>query len=120
MQVHPPPSVRSSPPSSRLYAVAYHMSGTRNDAFERLREVMPGCRTGARTCSPRRSPATRSCSQLARHIEEILGRKAEKSFQILDDILRDDITHPIDINTRGIDGDFAASTRCCGSSSGPA
>lgn len=88
----------------RLYTVAFHMSGTRNDAYERLCELagLPLAPTVLGT----KNPGHALLGLLARHIEEFLGRKAEKSFQILDDILRDDITHPIDINTRGIDGDF--------------
>jgi RNA polymerase sigma-70 factor (ECF subfamily) len=102
----PPPTLRQvfAAELPRLYTVAYHMSGSRTEAFERLREL-----TGLPNAllifqSPR--PGDALLGLLARHIEEFLGRKAEKSFQILDDILRDDITHPIDINTRGIDGDF--------------
>jgi hypothetical protein len=88
----------------RLFAVAYHMSGTRLEAFERLRELANLPLAPAVTSAPR--PGDALLGLLARHIEELLGRKAEKSFQILDDILRDDITHPIDLNTRGIDGDY--------------
>ncbi|MBA3549011.1 MAG: hypothetical protein H0T76_21215 [Nannocystis sp.] len=91
----------------RLYVVAYHMSGTRSEAFERLRELAAEAskdRGEAVLTDPR--PADALLSMLARNIEESLGRKAEKTFQILNDILRDDITHPIDLNTPGIDGDF--------------
>jgi hypothetical protein len=88
----------------RLFAVAYHKSGTRLEAFERLRELANLPLAPAVTSAPR--PGDALLGLLARHIEELLGRKAEKSFQILDDILRDDITHPIDLNTRGIDGDY--------------
>ena len=88
----------------RLYTVAFHMSGTRNDAFERLRELAGLPLAPSVLTAP--EPGQALLGLLARHIEEFLGRKAEKSFHILDDILRDDITHPIDINTRGIDGDF--------------
>ena len=88
----------------RLYTVAFHMGGTRPEAFERLRELVGLPQAAAVTQAPR--PGDALLGVLARHMEELLGRKAEKTFRILDDILRDDITHPIDINTRGIDGDF--------------
>ncbi len=88
----------------RLYTVAFHMSGTRNDGLERLRELAGLPAASAAIQSER--PGDALLGLLARHIEEFLGRKAEKSFQILDDILRDDITHPIDVDTPGIDGDY--------------
>ena len=102
----PPPTFRQvfAAELPRLYTVAYHMSGARADAFERLRELT-GLPNAPGVCQTPR-PGDALLGLLARHIEEFLGRKAEKSFHILDDILRDDITHPIDINTRGIDGDF--------------
>ncbi len=89
----------------RLYTVAFHMSGTRSEAFERLRELV-ALPQAFEVTEAIPHPGNALLGVLARHIEELLGRKAEKSLQILDDILRDDITHPIDINTRGIDGDF--------------
>lgn len=89
-----------------LYAVAYQMSGTRSEAFERVREVMiEVARTGGAATLAANKPGDALLSQLARHLEAILGRKAESSFQILDDVLRDDITQPIDLNVEGIDGD---------------
>jgi len=102
----PPPTLRQvfAAELPRLYAVAYHMGGSRSEAFERLRELVALPQAAAVLAAPR--PADALLALFAHHIEELLGRKAEKSFQILDNILRDDITHPIDINTRGIDGDF--------------
>ena len=102
----PPPTLRQifAAELPRLYSVAYHMLGTRTEAFERLRELA-GLLDAPTVCQAP-CPADALLGLLARHIEEFLGRKAEKSFQILDDILRDDITHPIDLNTPGIDGDF--------------
>jgi len=88
----------------RLYTVAFHMGGTRSEAFERLSELVALPQAFAVTQAPR--PGDALLGVLARYIEDQLGRKSERSLQILDDILRDDITHPIDINTRGIDGDF--------------
>jgi DNA-directed RNA polymerase specialized sigma24 family protein len=90
----------------RLHAVAYHMSGSRTDAYERLREMLSDAATdgGASVLAAAR-PGDALLARLAHHLEEVLGRKAEKSFQILDDILRDDITQPIDLNVKGIDGD---------------
>jgi hypothetical protein len=90
-----------------LYAVAYHMSGTRP---RRSSACARSCsrlgRTGGVAVLAATKPGDALLSQLARHLEEILGRKAEQSFQILDDILRDDITQPIDLNVEGIDGDL--------------
>ena len=90
----------------RLYVVAYHMCGTRSEAFERLRELTAEASKGSEAVLAAARPGDALLSMLAHNIEESLGRKAEKTFQILNDILRDDITHPIDINTPGIDGDF--------------
>jgi len=91
----------------RLYMVAFHMSGTRSEAFERLRELTAeASQAGGQAVLAAPRPGDALLSLLARVIEDSLGRKAEKTFQILNDILRDDITHPIDINTPGIDGDF--------------
>ena len=103
----PPPTLRQvfAAELPRLYTIAYHMSGSRAEAYERLRELT-GLPNSLLVCGAP-APGDALLGLLARHIEEFLGRKAEKSFQILDDILRDDITHPIDINTRGIDGDYA-------------
>jgi RNA polymerase sigma-70 factor (ECF subfamily) len=38
-------------------------------------------------------------------LDESLGRNAELTFKILDSILQSDVTRPIDLNAKGIDGD---------------
>lgn len=90
----------------RLHAVAYQMTGTRNEAYERLREVLgEAARDDGSAVMSAARPRDALLSRMARHLEDLLGRKAEKSFQILEDLLRDDITQPIDLNVKGIDGD---------------
>lgn len=42
---------------------------------------------------------------LARALEERLGRKVEYEFQLLDDVLRGDVTGEIDLDNKEIDGD---------------
>jgi RNA polymerase sigma-70 factor (ECF subfamily) len=44
------------------------------------------------------SPSDALLGMMARHLEESLGRKAEQSFDRLDEILRSDITRPIVID----------------------
>ncbi len=102
----PSPSLRQvfAAELPRLYTVAYHMAGTRTDALNHLRDLARLPIAATATAAPR--PGEALLLLLVRHLEELLGRKAERSLRILDDILRDDITHPIDLNTRGIDGDY--------------
>ena len=102
----PSPSLRQifAAELPRLFTVAYHATGSRAEAHQRMCVLVRLAAAADIPAAPR--PAEALLILLIRNLEELLGRKAEKSLQILDDILRDDITHPIDLNTPGIDGDF--------------
>lgn len=91
----------------RLYAFAYVMSGTRDEAAARVIEVLrESARDGGAAVLAAPKPGDVLLSQLARHLEDHLGRKAEQSFVILDNLLRSELTRPIDLDTPGIDGDL--------------
>lgn len=89
----------------RLYAFAYVMCGARYDAFVHVREAMRGLDAHALAAAAR--PDDLLLSRLARTIEEALGRKADQSFVILDNLLREDETREIDPNRTPIDGDLS-------------
>ncbi|MCB9570107.1 MAG: hypothetical protein H6710_23355 [Myxococcales bacterium] len=89
----------------RLYAFAYDMSGARDEAHRFLSELVDQTNDEAAELLAAPIPADALLGAFARHLEKELGRRAEQSFQILDNVLRSDITRPIDINARGIDGD---------------
>lgn len=95
--------VRAAVP--RLYAFAYMMCGARDEALAHVREAIHGVDTEALRAAA--SPDNYLLGRLARGIEEALGRKADHSFVILDSLLREDETRPIDPNRSPIDGDLA-------------
>ena len=91
-----------------LYAFAYQVCGDREDARRFVVDLAE--RLKAQEIEPaalREHDSLRELliGMLARSMEESLGRKADQSFQILDNILRSDITRPIDFDAEGIDGD---------------
>lgn len=90
----------------RLYAFAYVMSGSRDEAFGHVLEAIRECAAdpGAVLSAPR--PADALLGRLARRLEEGLGRKADQSFVILDNLLRGDETREVDPNQPPIDGDL--------------
>ena len=99
--VSPPPMPSPSELASlvraaipRLYAFAYVMSGGREGAFVHVREAIRNLDLEALAAAPR--PADWLLGKLARGVEEALGRKADHSFVILDNLLRSDETQPID------------------------
>lgn len=91
----------------RLYAFAYVMSGTRDEATARVTEVVrESARDGGAVVLAAPKPGDALLGLLARQLEDHLGRKAEQSFVILDNLLRSELTRPIDLDTPGIDGDL--------------
>ncbi len=91
-----------------LYSFAYQVCGDRENARRFVADLADRLR--AQEIDPaalREHDSLRDVlvGMLARSLEESLGRKADQSFQILDNILRSDITRPIDFDAEGIDGD---------------
>ncbi|HGG56354.1 MAG TPA: hypothetical protein ENK31_00995, partial [Nannocystis exedens] len=52
-------------------------------------------------------PADAILGFVARNLEKELGRHAEQTFQILDNVLRSDLTRDIDMSMPGIDNDLS-------------
>lgn len=100
-----PDLVRAELP--RLYAFAYVMCGARDEAFAHVRDALRGLAGDAEAILAADKPGDALLGRVARAIEEALGRKADKSFQILDDLLRFDETQPINPEMSPIDGDLS-------------
>ena len=88
-----------------LYAFAYVMCGARDEAFVHVRESLRGLDRDALLAAER--PNDFLLGKLARGIEEALGRKADHSFVILDNLLRSEETQPIDAEKPPIEGDLS-------------
>jgi DNA-directed RNA polymerase specialized sigma24 family protein len=85
---------------ARLYAFAYHMSGNREDARDHLRQLVRDAKEqGESSILGSANPPDVLLGLLARKMEETLGRKSDHTFDGLDEILRSDITRPIDLST---------------------
>lgn len=83
-----------------LYAFAYHMSGHRDEAREHVKQLVRDVKAQDEAALlTRPNPAEALLGMMARKMEETLGRKSEYSFDGLDEILRTDITRPIDLST---------------------
>lgn len=91
----------------RLYGFAYVMCGARHEAHAHVLEAIRDLAAdGAAVLSAAR-PGDVLLGRLARRLEEGLGRKADQSFVILDNLLRSDETREIDPYQPPIDGDLA-------------
>jgi DNA-directed RNA polymerase specialized sigma24 family protein len=94
----------------RLYAFGYHMSGSRNEARDHVRQLVRDAReVGGDALLSAADPADALLGLMARKMEESLGRKSDYTFEGLDETLRSDITRPIDLSAGGgvLDGDPA-------------
>jgi DNA-directed RNA polymerase specialized sigma24 family protein len=91
----------------RLYSFAFAMSGNRDEAKEHLRQVVRDANAqGEASIMSSQNPADALLGLMARKMEETLGRKSDYTFDGLDEILRSDITRPIDLSAGvGLDGD---------------
>lgn len=91
----------------RLYAFAFAMSGTREEAKDHLRQLVRDARAqDEASLVQAKNPADALLGLMARKMEETLGRKSDYTFDGLDEILRSDITRPIDLTAGvGLDGD---------------
>ncbi|MCB9652512.1 MAG: hypothetical protein H6729_00070 [Deltaproteobacteria bacterium] len=86
---------------AELHHFAFLYCGDREDAVRYLERLADHC-IGMESGWPGRDVLFAS---LAREIEESLGRKAATTFAILDNILRSDITRPINFDAPEIQGD---------------
>ncbi|MEZ4450944.1 MAG: sigma factor-like helix-turn-helix DNA-binding protein [Nannocystaceae bacterium] len=89
----------------RLYAFAYDMCGDREDARRFLAELIEQTNQHAASILDAPAPADALLGLFARNLEKELGRRAEQTFMILDNVLRSEITKPVDLETHGLVGD---------------
>ena len=82
----------------RLYAFAYAMCGSRDEARDHLRQLVRDAKAQPESeLLGAADPAEELLGLMARKMEETLGRKSDYTFDGLDAILRSDITRPIDL-----------------------
>lgn len=89
----------------RLYAFAFHMSGDREESKRYLTELARKAGDIEAELLGSDDPGQILLGLLARTMEEGLGRKADHTFDALDNILRSDITRPIDLRSAGLGDD---------------
>ncbi len=85
----------------RLYAFAFNMCGNRDEALAALRTLVVDAKAQETKVMGAAKPADELLGLLARGLEESLGRKSEYTFEGLDEVLRSDITRPIDLSSGG-------------------
>lgn len=100
-----PDLVRAELP--RLYAFAYVMCGARDEAFAHVRDALRGLAGDPEAVLTAEKPGDALLGRVARAIEEALGRKADQSFVILDNLLRREETQPINPEMPPIEGDLS-------------
>lgn len=88
----------------RLYAFAYHMSGGRPDARMHMEQLVREAKPQEASLLGDADPSDALLGLMARTMEENLGRKSEYSFEGLDNLLRSDITRPIDLSGGALQG----------------
>ncbi len=89
-----------------LYRFAYFMTARRDEAVEQLRYLVNEAESvGAEALAASDDVRTRLIAMLARGLEHRLGRRASFTFDGLDQILRNDITRPIDMQQGDLRGD---------------
>ncbi len=90
----------------RLYGFAYSMCCSREEALTAVRHLVTEVRSqGESRFLGADKPGDALLGLMARSLEESLGRKSEHSFEGLDEILRSDITRPIDLFGGPLGGD---------------
>lgn len=82
----------------RLYAFAYYMSGSRQDARTHVDQLVRDAKGQGDALVGDANPSDAVLGLMARTMEENLGRKSDYSFDGLDNLLRSDITRPIDLS----------------------
>ena len=87
----------------KLYAFAYQMCGARREAARFLEEITQQiAKLDDQKLLNDGDPSRTLLGMMARTMEESLGRRSEHSFESLDNILRSDITRPIDLSSVGM------------------
>ncbi|MFO7564618.1 MAG: RNA polymerase sigma factor [Enhygromyxa sp.] len=90
----------------KLYAFAYQMCGGRRDAARFVEELTQQvAKLDDQKLLNDGDPGRTLLGMMARAMEENLGRRSEHSFESLDQILRSDITRPIDLTNMGMGDD---------------
>jgi RNA polymerase sigma-70 factor (ECF subfamily) len=81
------------------------MSGSRDDARGHLEQLVKDAKAASEErLLAETNPADALLALMARKMEESLGRKSDFSFDGLDQVLRSDITRPIDLSGGALDG----------------
>ena len=89
-----------------LYAFAFSMCGERGEARRQLGEIVTLASTdGGNAVVSSPDPGRALLRLAARHFETNFGVKSPHTFDKLDEILRTDITRPIDLTTLGMSDD---------------
>lgn len=88
----------------RLYAFGYNMAGTRDDARGHVEQLVRDIKGDEESIMSADNPADALIGAMARMMEQTLGRKSDFSFDGLDNVLRSDITRPIDLSGGALDG----------------
>ncbi|KIG17155.1 hypothetical protein DB30_03752 [Enhygromyxa salina] len=104
----PPQTVREllTQELPNLYAFAYQMCGARRDAARFLEELTQQvAKLDDQKLLHDGDPARTLLGMMARTMEENLGRRSDHSFESLDNVLRSDITRPIDLSNVGMGDD---------------
>ena len=86
----------------RLYAFAFLMTSTREEARLQVAEIVKAATREQQTLRADDNASKTLLAMLARHFEKHYSRKSEHSFDSLDLILRSDITRPIDLKAVGL------------------
>ena len=88
----------------RLYVFAFNMSGSRDEARSHLEQLVRDAKADSAAVTSSDKPADALLGLMARKMEESLGRKSDYTFDALDNVLRSDITRPIDLSGGALDG----------------
>jgi RNA polymerase sigma-70 factor (ECF subfamily) len=89
-----------------LYAFAFSMCGERGEARRQLGEMVTLAAADGGAAALAAPDPTRAMLRLAaRHFESSFNTKSPHSFDKLDEVLRTDITRPIDLTTIGLSDD---------------
>jgi RNA polymerase sigma-70 factor (ECF subfamily) len=86
----------------RLYAFAYQMCGDRGEAERFVAALGRDATARSGEILGAKDPQRALLGMLARDLEEHLGRRSDHTFESLDQILRSDITRPIDLRAAGM------------------
>lgn len=84
-----------------LYAFAFQVSNNRQEAERFVYELSQEAMRRGDALLAESDPGRTLLSIIARSMEQNLGRKTDHTFDSLDELLRSDITRPIDLRTAG-------------------